>query len=53
MQSQYRTQTRQKSHEASQALPPAIEKALEMWALRMDAQGFPPRLDILKEGSVV
>ena len=37
-------QSRQKAH---QALPPAMEDALKKWALRMDSQGFPPRLDIL------
>ena len=41
-------QTRQKSHEAYQALAPAMEKALNEWALKMDAQGFLPRLDIFK-----
>ena len=41
-------QTRQKPHEAYQALTPAMEKALNEWALKMDVQGFPPRLDIFK-----
>ena len=27
-----------------QALTPAIDKALEKWALRMDAQGLPPNI---------
>ena len=41
-------QTRQKSHEAYQALAPAMEKALNEWMLKIDAQDFPPRLDIFK-----
>ena len=41
-------QSRQKAHEDYQALPPAMEDALKKWALRMDSQGFPPRLDIFK-----
>ena len=40
--------SRQKAHEEEQALPPAIKKALEKWALEMDDHGFPPRLDIFK-----
>jgi hypothetical protein len=31
-----------------QALSSAIEAALEQWSIQMDAQGFPPRLDIFK-----
>ena len=41
-------QTHQKSHEAYQALTLAMEKALNGWALKMDAQGFPPRPNIFK-----
>ena len=41
-------QTRQKAHEDYQALTPAMGDALKKWALRMDSQGFPPRLDIFK-----
>ena len=41
-------QSRQKAHEVYQALSPAIEDALRKWALQMDSQGFPPRLDIFK-----
>ena len=41
-------QSRQKAHEDYQALPPAMEDVLKKWALRMDSQGFPPRLDIFK-----
>ena len=41
-------QTRQKAHEDYQALTPAMEDALKKWALRMDSQGFLPRLDIFK-----
>ena len=41
-------QTRQKAHEDYQALTPAMEDALKKWALRMDSQEFPPRLDISK-----
>ena len=33
LQSHLRMQTHQKSHEASQVLAPAVEKALKMWAL--------------------
>ena len=33
-------QTRQKSHEAYQALTPALGKALDKWALQMNVQGF-------------
>ena len=40
--------SRQKAHEKEQALPPAIEDALEKWAQKMDDHGFPPRLDIFK-----
>ena len=40
--------SRQKAHEEEQALPPAIEKALEKWALKMVDHGFSPRLDIFK-----
>ena len=40
--------SRRKAHEEEQALPPAIEDALEKWALKMDEHGFPPRLDIFK-----
>ena len=41
-------QTRQKSHEAYQALTPAMEKALSWWELQMDTQGLPPGQDIFK-----
>ena len=41
-------QSRQKTHEDYPALPPAMEDTLKKWALRMDSQGFPPRLDILR-----
>ena len=41
-------QTRQKTHEDYQALTPVMEDALKKWALRMDSQGSPPRLDIFK-----
>jgi hypothetical protein len=41
-------QSRQKSHETYQAITPAMENALEKWALQMDSQGFPPRLDLFK-----
>ena len=40
--------SRWKAHEEEQALPPAIEDALEKWAQKMDDHGFPPRLDIFK-----
>ena len=39
---------KQKAHEDYQALTPAMEDALKKWALRMDSQEFPPRLDIFK-----
>ena len=41
-------QSRQKAHEDYQALPPVMEDVLKKWALQMDSQGFPPRLDIFK-----
>ena len=41
-------QTRQKAHKDYQALTPVMEDALKKWALRMDSQGFPPRLHIFK-----
>ena len=41
-------QSRQKAHEDYRALTTAMEDALGKWALRMDPQGFPPRLDIFK-----
>ena len=40
-------QNRQKSREDYQALTPVMEDALKR-TLRMDSQGFPPRLDIFK-----
>ena len=40
--------SRRKAHEEEQALPPAIEDALQKWAQKMDDHGFPPRLDIFR-----
>ena len=40
------TQSPPKSAQRLQALTPATEDALEKWTLRMDSQGFPPRLDL-------
>ena len=36
----------QKAHENHQALTPGVEDALLQWAGELDAQGFPPRLDL-------
>ena len=41
-------QSLQKAHEVYQALSPVIEDVLREWALQMDSQGLPPRLDIFK-----
>ena len=41
-------ESREKSHKDYQALTPAMEDAMVKWALRMDSQGFPPRLDLFK-----
>ena len=45
-------QSHQKAHKVYQALSPVIEDALRKWALQMDSQGFPPRLDIFKAKAV-
>ncbi|CCX34166.1 Similar to transposase [Paracoccidioides brasiliensis]; acc. no. ACY56713 [Pyronema omphalodes CBS 100304] len=42
------TQNRQKAQAEQQALPPAVEDSLERWAIQMDEQGFPARLDLFK-----
>ena len=41
-------ESREKSHKDYQALTPALEDAMVKWALRMDSQEFPPRLDLFK-----
>ena len=39
---------RHEAHQHQQALPPSTERALEVWAWRIDRLGFPPRLDLFK-----
>jgi len=39
--------TRQEAHAHRQKLTPAMEKALEDWCEKLDAWGFPPRMDLL------
>jgi len=41
-------QTRIQAHEWQQVVPPSVERALERWAIKMDTQEFPPRLDLFK-----
>ena len=40
--------SRQKAHEKYQVLSPSMEDAVLQWANELDAQGFPPRLDLLR-----
>ena len=40
--------SRQKAYEKYQVLSRSMEDALLQWASELDAQGFPPRLDLFK-----